>query len=284
MTLPNFLIVGAMKSGTTSLANWIGAHPEAFVPPGKEIHFFDVDEHWALGLDWYGEIFASAGDAVAVGEATPRYIFLARAVQRMAETVPDAKVIVCLRDPIARARSHWLHAYYRAGVERRSFEQAVHDELAQPEGVECESVAGGYLARGHYTRQLERLEHHYPRERIHVILFEDLVRDPAGAFSEVCAYLGIAADQQPDNLGSRDNAAVVYRPLRLWRFMRRHKLLDRMHPRLAWRIERTMKHRLPKPAPLQPELRSRLAEHFAPHNAALAAWLGRDLDIWAGPS
>jgi hypothetical protein len=193
-------------------------------------------------------------------------------------------VIVCLRDPIARARSHWLHAYYRAGVKRRSFEQAVHDELAQPEGVECESVAGGYLARGHYTRQLERLEHQYPRERIHVILFEDLVRDPAGAFSEVCAYLGIAADQQPDNLGSRDNAAVVYRPLRLWRFMRRHKLLDRMHPRLAWRIERTMKHRLPKPAPLQPELRSRLAEHFAPHNAALAAWLGRDLDIWAGPS
>jgi hypothetical protein len=218
---------------------------------------------------------------VAIGEGTPRYMYLARSVERMAQTLPEAKLIVCLREPIGRARSHWSHAYYRAGAERRSFEQAIRDELAMPEDFEAESVDGGYVGRGHYARQLERLERHFPRERIHVVLFDDIRSDPAGVFSAACRFLGIADDVQPPNLGSRDNSAVVYRPLWLWRRMRRHRTLDKLPGRLAWRIERTMKRPLPKQPPIEPGLSRALAEHYAPHNAALAERLGRDLSRWA---
>jgi len=280
--LPNFLIVGAMKSGTTSLANWIARHPQGYLAPGKEIHFFDVDEKWELGLDWYRGFFAGADGAAAVGEGTPRYMFLARAVERMAATVPDAKLIVGLRDPVGRAVSHWQHACYRAGRERRSFEESVRHELTLPVDFECESINGAYLARGYYARQLERLERHYPRERIHVLLFEDMQADAAGVFAGVCEFLGIDA-VHPPNLGSRDNAAGGYRPLWLWRRLQHRRRIQRWHPRVAGPIERAMKAPLPRQAPLDPALQTLLVEHFEPHTAALEQWLGRPVEGWKRP-
>ena len=282
--LPNFLIVGTMKSGTTSLANWLGAHPQAYVPPRKEIHFFDVDEYWALGVDWYREHFAGAAGEPAVGEGTPRYIFFGQAVERMAQTLPDAKLIVCLRDPIERARSHWTHAYHRSAVERRSFEQAMRDELALETHPEPEGLDGGYLARGHYAVQLERLERHYPRDRVHLVLFDDLRADPAAAFAATCEYLGIDPAFRPPRLGSRDNAAATYRPLTLWRHIQRHRMLGRVHPRLAWAIERTMKAPLPSHEPISDELWVQLAEHFEPHTSALERRLGRPIVGWTRPA
>jgi hypothetical protein len=281
--LPNFLIVGAMKSGTSSLANWIGAHPQAFIAAGKEIHFFDVDENWQLGLEWYRENFDGTDGALAVGEGTPRYMFLRRAVERMAAAVPEAKLIVCLRDPVERAFSHYLHAYYRVADERRSFATAVEDELARAVDFEPEEVAGGYVQRGYYARQLERLTAHFPRVRVHVVLFDDIRDDPGRAFSETCRFLGLADDLPPRNVGSRVNAAAVYRPLTVWRWMRRDDVLPRLHPRLASLIERAMKRSLSRYPAIDPAVHSRLAEHFAPHNDALAAWLERDLPSWSAP-
>lgn len=278
-TLPNFLIVGAMKSGTTSLANWLGAHPDAYMAPGKEVHFFDVDQNWALGIDWYREIFAGASGQTAVGEGTPRYMFLERAVDRMAQTLPEAKLIVCLRDPIGRAYSHWLHAYHRNARDRRSFEQAMRDEMAGPEVFECESIDGGYLTRGQYARQLERLERHYPRDRIQVVFFEDLLRDPAASFDDVCRYLDIATGVRPDNLGSKDNPAATYRPLWLWRQIRAYRRFERMPRRIAGRLERAMKRPLTK-TPIDPAVQQMLAEYFEPHTAALERWLGHEVSGW----
>ena len=269
-----------MKSGTTSLANWLGAHPDAFIAPGKEIHFFDIDQYWALGMPWYARISTSVAEQTAVGEGTPRYMFFERSVERMAQTLPDAKLIVCLREPTSRAFSHYLHAYHRAGVERRSFAAAIERELALPEGHEHDGIDGSYVHRGYYARQLERLATRYPRERIHVALFDDMKADPARVYREVCEFLGIAADAGTPNLGSRDNAAATYRPLALWRLMRRHKVLDRLPGRVAWRLERAMKQTLDRYPVIDPAVRDRLHAHFEPHNAALAAWLGRDLPEW----
>jgi sulfotransferase family protein len=281
--LPNFLIVGAMKSGTSSLASWIGAHPQAFIAAGKEIHFFDVDQNWELGLEWYRENFDGTDGALAVGEGTPRYMFLRRSVERMAAAVPEAKLIVCLRDPVERAFSHYLHAYYRVGDERRSFANAVADELAESAAFEPEEVAGGYVQRGYYARQLERLTAHFPRDRVHVVLFDDIRHDPRRVFADTCRFLGLADDFQPRNVGSRANGAAVYRPLTVWRWMRRHHVLSRLPPRLASVIERAMKRSLSRYPAIDPPVHAALAERFALHNDALAGWLGRDLPPWGTP-
>src|SRR5947208_14127778 len=104
MRLPDFLIVGAMKAGTTSLAAWLRAHPDVFMPPQKEIHFFDAQ--WERGVPWYADQFAGAPEGALVGEATPAYMVTTAFLDRMASVVPNARLLVVLREPVARAWSH----------------------------------------------------------------------------------------------------------------------------------------------------------------------------------
>ena len=105
--LPNFFIAGTMRSGTTSLTRYLDAHPDVFIAPQKEIHYFDLN--YPRGIDWYRQQFSNVDREVAVGDATPSYVYLEEAVARMTETVPDARVIVLLRHPVDRAYSHyWL--------------------------------------------------------------------------------------------------------------------------------------------------------------------------------
>ena len=284
--LPNFLIVGAAKSGTTSLASWLRDHPEAFVPQAKELHFFDRRESWERGVDWYAEHFREAGDAVAVGEATPGYMFGAPTVERIAATVPDARHIVCLREPVARAHSHWHHWRYRQALEWRSFARAVADELdgteerrARPGFAGFDPALGYYLARGHYLEQLEGLARHVPRERLHVVLLDDLESRPDETFAGVCRFLGIDDGVRPATVGGRRNVAAEFRPHYAWRQFVRHK--DRLPPRAAaWMATHLFVRREVTPRPVEPSLRASLHAHFAEDNRRLAAWLERDLSGW----
>ena len=288
--LPNFLIVGAAKAGTTSLASWLRHHPDAFVPPAKELHFFDRRESWERGVDWYAEHFREAGGAAAVGEATPGYMFGAPTVERIAATLPDARQIVCLREPVARAHSHWHHWRYRLGLEWRPFAKAIRDELDGTEARRERPGFGGfdpalgyYLARGRYLEQLERLCRHVPRERLCVVLLDDLETDPVGTFAGVCRFLGIDDGVRPAEVGKRRNAAAEFRPHYAWRQFVRHK--DRLPPSVAtWMATHLFVRREVALRPLEPELRASLHAHFAEDNRRLAEWLGRDLSGWDYPT
>src|SRR3954449_7353640 len=193
--LPNFLIVGAPKCGTTSMADWLREHPDVWVPPEKELAFFDREER-ADDVAWYRACFAPARRESAVGEATPTYMTRRETIDRIAALLPDARLIDMLRDPVDRAYSHYWHWYERKG-ERRTFAEIVDEELreertgdvgrwapARPQGY-------SYLAHGHYTRQLDWLEERFPPETVHVILFDDLQRDPVGVFKAACRFLGV---------------------------------------------------------------------------------------------
>src|SRR5688572_14326389 len=103
--LPDFLIVGAMRSGTTSLHKYLQAHPDVFVASGKEVHFFD--RRYGRGLDWYRSRFAGVTTERVVGEATPAYMYDENAIARIAHDLPDARLIVVLRNPVDRAYSHY---------------------------------------------------------------------------------------------------------------------------------------------------------------------------------
>jgi hypothetical protein len=286
MTLPTFAIVGAMKTGTTTLSEALAAHPEGFVPERKEVHFFEADRNWRNGVGWYEEIFAGAGDARAIGDATPLYMFYPQAVERMAQVIPDARLIACVRNPIDRAYSHYLHYFQRAARESRTFEQAVEDELSRP--AERPQVTEGalegdprYLAQGRYAEQLVTLAEHFPREQIHVVLLEDLNERPQETFQAVCRHVGIDPEVLPENVGRTANAHIEFRPVWLWRRLKARGLVDKAPERMArFFVGRFMMREGVPYDPVAGPTRARLAEHFAPHNQALAEWLGRDLDHW----
>jgi hypothetical protein len=268
--LPDWVVVGAMKSGTTSVAFWLDAHPEAWLVPNKEVNFFDRDATYAQGVDWYRERFADAPPGVAVGEATPSYLFVPEAPARMAALLPGARLIACLRDPVDRAYSHYWHNRHR-GHETRSFADAVAAEMADPRWT-----TPGYLMRGRYLPQLERLVEHYDRSAVLVVLTDDLEGDPTGTFAAVCRHVGIDDTVPPPAGGEPANRYREHRAERLYRAMFTHRLwrwLPRpLRPRVAAALTRPGAY-----PPLPEQQRLALREWFADHDAGLAAWLGREL-------
>jgi hypothetical protein len=269
--LPDFLVVGVPKGGTTSLAAWLAAHPGIHMAWQKEVDFFQA--RWDRGVDWYRANFREARPGQLVGEATPWYLAHPLAPQRMAATVPQARLVALLRNPVDRAYSqYWWQRAHRS--EQRSFAQAVEDELREPERVP-RGMPVGYLAAGRYAEQLERLCTAYPREAVLVRLTEDLARDASALVAEVCVHIGADPSVVPANVERAYNAAFEFRSLRLFRLMQRY----RAWRRLAGRIDGWNRRRISYP-PLDAELRARLVAHFRPANAALGEWLGRDLSAW----
>jgi hypothetical protein len=280
--LPDFIVVGAMKAGTTSLAAWLRAHPQVFLPQQKELHFFDT--LWSRGVDWYRSLFAGAPEGALLGEATPNYMVIEHWVERMASVVPDARLIAVLRHPVDRAWSHYVHSVTR-GDEVRPFAEAVDDERASDPS---DWRSKGMLARGRYLEQLQVLTRYYDRARIHVSLFDDLKAEPTSFFASVCRFLGVDDRVTPSvvgekfdpfdtdpaiikRAGSRDPEAAGAPPLT--------RRLKRGAAKVLAPARRRRAGGVPD-ADMAPEIRSALVEYFRPYNDELARWLGRDLSSW----
>ena len=179
--LPNLLVIGAMKGGTTSLWEYLRQHPSVHMSPTKEIHFFDRDDRWARGRSWYEEHFAGAAEGeTVIGEATPAYTRfpLHRDVpRRAASLVPDAKLVYVLREPIARIRSHYLH-HRSLGLETLPFAQAVVEHST-------------YVDTSRYALQIRQWLRHYGRDQLLVITSEQLRADHAATMRRVYGFLGV---------------------------------------------------------------------------------------------
>lgn len=228
------------------------------------MHFFD--RHYDRGLAWYEERFAEAGATEQVGKGTPTYVYSDKVMARVRATLPAARLLVTLRDPVDRAYSHYWHGRVR-GKTDLDFAAAL-DADAQPGGP-----GHGYLDRGRYLRRLRALEPERAAGRLHVLLFEDLRDAPTPTYAEVCRYLGIDDACVPDIVGRPLNAFTQFRSRRVQRLGRR---LPKPARDAIGRVN-------VKPAdypPLDPALRTRLREHFEADNAELAEWLGRDLAEW----
>jgi sulfotransferase family protein len=269
--LPNFLIVGAPKAGTTSIAAYLDGHPDVFIAREKEVHFFD--QHFENGPDWYRGRFEGAQGERAVGEASPTYMNRDEWVARMAELLPDAKLIAVLRNPVDRAYSHywWMRALY----ERRTFAEGARAEMSGAE----DPPRFGYLAEGRYVEHLERLCRWYPRTSLAVVILEEMRRAPEEGFSALCRFLDIDDSVKPAVLGAVMNRAYRLRFPRLRVEMMRFHAWDRLPRGWAERID--LWNRVPfSYPPMDPEIRSELEAYFSRYNAALEAWLGRALPVW----
>jgi hypothetical protein len=207
-SLPDFLIVGAMRGGTTSLSGYLELHPDVAPATRKEVHYFDL--HFARGEEWYRSHFPprvrrlarrALGRPLLSGDASPYYLFHPLAPERAAALVPDARIVALLRDPVTRALSHYRHAVGRGAETLPPLEafQAEPERLAgeeerlraDPAAVSVVHRQYSYLARGDYAVQLERWFAHYPRERVLVLASEELFSDPADAYARTLAFLGL---------------------------------------------------------------------------------------------
>jgi len=273
----DFIIIGAQKSGTTSLFQYLSPHPQIHMPLGKEVSFFTPDEAYQRGWSRYaGEHFGRASSDKLWGKATPHYMMDSRVPARIKETMPDVKIIAILRNPIDRAWSHYKMTVGR-GFDDQPFADAVEMLLKDAAQRDARLRYGqpadekhGYLAWGEYGRILNAYLSLFPRERVLVLFTEDMAADPQGVYRGVLSFLGVDAEFQPGNLGKRylDSAdkglarmtGVVrgFRPaLALWRRMPE-----------TWRASLKFRLNLWTPSPvsanqkMEASLRDRLIDYY----------------------
>ncbi len=311
--LPDFIIIGAQKSGTSSLHNVLAQHPDVFIPKG-EIFFFDVDDieqhpdffvptrdGWVdhdfdanldRYLQWYRRLFEGARDGQLRGEDSTTYLASKVAPARIGSLAPRTKLVAMLRDPVKRAYSHYWHTV-ATGRATMTFERTLSRR------------PGNILRRGFYAEQIERYLRHVPKENLKVLLFEEFAKEPQRCVDEVCAFLGLGTSVDLDAVDGHRNAAraplslrgrllanAALRPLLVKSYKRKIPFMPGYAPdSVTSRVERhPMFERLsdwfedarPRRSypPMREDTREFLEGLYRRRNASLPDLLDRDLDAW----
>jgi hypothetical protein len=260
--LPNFLFIGPDKAGSTWLHAVLMTHPQALLPAAKDLYFFD--RYYGRGLDWYAGHFSggTAADLV-VAEVCHDYLFSPVAAERILATLPDVRLMVCLREPVARAFSSYLHML-RHGLTDLDFVTALKtiDEL---------------LDHGAYARHLEPYQRLFGRDRIYLAVFDDLQADPQRFLDELTDWLGIAhhelsaEEREPRREASRARNVVLARLVKRSALLARDMRLDRLVGKL--KSSRHVERLLYTPLKERPEI--------SPEAAAMVqAVLAADLELF----
>ena len=259
--LPTFLVIGAMKAATTSLWAYLRAHPMVFMAP-KEPNFFAFS--WERGLDWYEGLFDGAGGASALGDVSPSYTSYPGEVPvRIRKTVPEARLIYSLRDPVARVKAHYLHAR-AGGREKRSFERAIEET---PWYVTCSKYA---LWTEHYLE-------HFPSEQVLLMKSEDLRTRREETLDRILWFLDIESGWRPPNLGLEKNVTADKRVPRRGMSAAARCARSRPAPIVHRYVTRPIK---PSDTDLSPGALTRLREELAPDVARLRAYMPPGFDGW----
>jgi hypothetical protein len=234
---PDFIIIGTQRGGTTSLFHYLTAHPQIGKSFRKEVHYFD--RYFDRGIDWYLAHFPLRGEFELVGEASPFYLFHPEAPERILAAVPHARFLALLRNPVDRAFSQY-HMKVRHDLETLPFEEAIEREserlAVSDDPMHPAWRHHSYQARGLYADQIRRWFESFPRDRFLIVKSEDFYAEPLRILHETQTFLGVEA-HSPATLKVHHQADYVE---------------------------------------MDPGMRKRLTDYFAPYNRQLYALLGRD--------
>jgi hypothetical protein len=294
---PTFLIIGAMKAGTTALYTALNQHPEVYMSPVKEPNFFafasqppnfqaPIDQHpkgvnhtSIIDATEYRKLFAGAPAEAARGEASHWYLYHPDAPVNIEQHVPEAKLIAMLRNPVERAYSEFLH-FVRDGDEPLDDFASALD--AEPRRIEANWALGRYVDRGRYDEQLERYLDQFPEEQLRIYLYDDFADEPEAVRQDLFAFIGVDPLFEPED--RRVNVSGVPRSRWLHAVMGAVQPVREClgpwlpDPMVDW--ANALKNQNLKKPPMDPSVRARLIDIFCPHVRRLETLIDRDLSRW----
>lgn len=297
MPMPNFLIVGAAKAGTSALHSLLNKHPEVYMSPVKEPRFFAYEgkaldprirmhRTTIVDIESYRALFDGVSTEKAIGESSPSYLHSGKAAGRIKHYVPDVKLVAILRDPADRAYSHFLH-HVRKGVETaRDFQEA----FSNPDGLRIGDwhPRRAQLSFGFYHKQLSRYHDFLQDGKMLVLLYDDFQRDQTGVLQEIFRFIDVSQTFIP-GAGKKLNPSGIPRSFFLDRLLgtqhparsvARRFVPQRFRSLISQRL-RAVNRRKP---PLSPKLRRELVEFYREDILKLQTMLDRDLSAWLEPT
>jgi hypothetical protein len=296
VSLPTFIVIGASRSGTTSLHHFLGQHPDIYMSPVKSPNYFvsgDALPPWegrrlrAMARQWvtdrqaYERLFARVHGEQAVGEVSPVYLQSRAAPQRILDTCPDVQLVAILREPVTRAYAHYL-GRRRDGLDRRTdFRAVVEEELSAP--LPDEVAFGSYVGASRYHHFLREFFARFPADRIRIHLFEEFTANPRGVLADVFTFLGVDPNLPVDTDARHNRSGEIEGGLRRFVWTRTVGLRTALRPHLPARVRHAgqlvIGRSLDRP-PLAPDLRARIGEALRPDVERLQSLIGRDLSGW----
>lgn len=299
MTLPNFLIIGAAKSGTTALYRYVRQHPEIFMSDRKEPHHFSYTEEtkktngpsdyiWTAitNPDEYESLFDDVKDETAIGEASPTYIYVPGTAERIHNKIPDPKLIAILRNPVERAYSAYMHLIRDDRETVNTFMEAL---LLEEERIKNNwGPIYHYTKCGMYFEQVIRYYRIFPKEKIMIIIYDDFKKHPLEVVQQIFNFLGVDPSFVPD-MSSKPNVSGVPKIPFLQNFM--NLIFSKPNPirsmsrklipeSTRWRFTSFLRNKNLSHQPMPNDCRQLLFSAFDDDILKLQRLLGRDLSCW----
>ncbi|PCJ88882.1 MAG: hypothetical protein COA54_01235 [Thiotrichaceae bacterium] len=278
MVLPNFFIIGAARSATSSLYFYLREHPEIYMSPDKEAQFFGFYEtkraHKSKyqSMEEYGRLFDDITDEKIVGEATPTYLALEDSAYSIKKYCPDAKLLASLRNPIDRAFSYYEMSISKGHDKKQTFEQWM-------DGNEF------WLSQGRYFSQLTRYIDLFGKDKLMLVLFEDVKNNTADVIANIHKFLEIEVikpEKTPAayNRGGKPKGVVGAFIYKATTNRTLNRLLRPFIPRWGVNMVHALRNKAVKPSEMNAETRQKLIEYFRDDILKTQELIGRDLGHW----
>lgn len=271
---PDLVVIGAMRAGTTSLHNWLVRCSGVSLPKMKETDFFIEGKNWSRGFNWYQSLFSQYGEVTA--EVSPNYskrdVFKG-VPERLAAANPNTRIVYLVRDPVARAISHYRHSWLAS-------------RLSSPEDLPGSRDEAHILASSRYAYQIEPWLKHFPASAVLVVEFDELVKSPLRVLRAVARHAGFEPPEALPNNTVLNSSTELRRMPPWWQVLRESRVGTQLRSMAPGQVVRLARKAAAAPAdsappPLPDDMKARFAEKLAPDAQRFRKITGRDFAAWS---